>query len=53
VKDILQGAQIGRMRVIHGAGVGTATDVLVSTRGDDDFPTGVVEIVRIVARDAF
>ena len=52
VKDILQCAQIGRMRVIHRAGEVTAADVLVSTRGDDDFPNGVVEVVRIVARDA-
>jgi len=52
VKDILQCAQIGRMRVIHRAGEVTAADVLVSARGDDDFPNGVVEVVRIVARDA-
>ena len=48
-EDFLHRAQIGGMRVVHGAGVGKAVDVLVSARRDDDLADGVIEVVGIVA----
>src|SRR4029077_13232604 len=52
VENILPGAQIGRVGVVDGTGVGLVVHIGVGAIGDDDFADGVAEVVGIVAGDA-
>src|SRR5882724_8351605 len=51
-EDFLHGAQIRRMGEVERAGIGNAIHVLASALRNYDLANGVVEVVRVVARDA-